>query len=1348
MVPKSRICYSIEMPVESFASTYSEVQPEPADLTAVLQYNARNFGASIALRDTNKSLTYQQFWQNSRNLAAKLETAGLQSGDRVALLAERRVETAIAMFGIWAIGGVVVLIDPAWSEVLIDARSASALCRARLDFTDEGEPNLQLENGTRIPALVRIEPLAYIVFTSGSSGCSKGVLVPHRSLVHYGIEFGRTVQREVRKGNFAHVTTFAADLGLTSLVMALVTATTFVILNDVAARDADAFWSECLRHDVGWLKTTPSHFAALMAGRDKMCAPLEGLILGGEKLSTELALEIFETRSADLLINHYGPAEACIGCACKVLRSATDVARDLPSVPIGLSIGANRLILEPVESADGNPDVGQLSIAGPGVTLGYLADNAALSGLESSPAGFFEAAGERRFRTADLCQRLPDGNLLFVKRLDRRVKVNGVLVDLDHVESALRAIPGVGAVSVAAVTQGARTVIHGAIVPAEGSLHLDAGEIRRRFALANPAASFPLRISLHKALPRNNNGKADPGRLTAGADGPSRTAGDGELLGDLLSVCSDLLGTTVGPESDLLALGLDSLTVLMAMVRLRLRGHRVAAESFWSGRSPAAIAAGTLSQPPEPAKSQSPTAPNRIEPDSNCFGESTICNQAVLLRSPSPMDQALIAHSLQRLTEDFPQLLGTADGSGTLLGKSTLAEDRSLAESQIENSCRLLQSSIDPARGPLFLAHLFSGSPNLEDHLLLTAHHSVVDFVSWLLLIETFAEIVLDQQAPASTTYQCQTDGGSATPSQPDFCYPVQGCDYSGPATRQRCFAVPLRSCSHAPSEAHFVEAITASHRRIYPQNLLTIDIEHHGRETPDWLGSTEMGWFTKIEQRTFGSDGQKVEAHLSSQSVPDVVVNFLGKVDLPTLATLGWEIAPLLFSGLRDHGSDALSPLKVTGRVIDECLVVDCIASVVRFDDALLEQFCESLKTELALPLNPSAAETMPSRRLRSSPSGLLFMRRNAAFPAPHSAGTTKQTVVLSGAGGFLGAHLLHELAGRNCDVTAVSFRSPSAGTSFHPKAGQDYYFGGLAGVSAQLRVIHLDLAQPQTAIKELAHLIGEDGATFIHAAADTRLVGRSDAIRLFNEQSTAAMLDLASAVDCRLFHHVSSLAVAGIANNPGAWFDENSFDLGQRFLNEYDRSKFASEAAVRGAAVPMSIQVSRTGHIAGNSHRPLWPRHGRNRVFQMLDAYCRLSMVAGHESEPMVFSHVDTVAAGIVALSLDHRLPGTFHIESPYSLSANQMHAKLAEAGMDMQLVDLQPFVREIDKLAHDDPDFAAIAHWLERPERNWRFARARTIELLDDLGVRFSPPASEWLAALLDPSARSYKIAGPPM
>lgn len=507
----------------------------------------------------------------ARRQAARLVADGLGRGARVAVVAGGDPAAIVGLVAVWMAGA-------AWSWVDDDLPAP----RASL-MLDALRPDLILPVGARAAALVAAceaprpargqrgacpaarptaTDLAVVVLTSGSTGRPRPVEVEHAQIARY---VGAVVEALDIKPGWSHASPASpmADLGYTAFFAALATGGTLHLLDESTRTQPASFqrWMSAARVDC--LKIVPSHLDALLPATLRPdLLPARRLVLGGEGVRCERLAALAAIAPECALFAHYGPTETTVGvCTWRYDGRARGPA------PIGRPLASARLTLvdprgEPVPL--GVP--GEILVGGATVTRGYgglPADTAA----RFRPDPWSAEPGARVYATGDLGVGDDDGAVVFLGRIDRQLKLDGVRVEPEGVEALLSTFPGVRAAAVAPRTQGSTRLV--AWLTWEGQA-AEPAELRAWASARLPAAAVPSRFVAMDALPMLPNGKVDRARLALPPDPRPEDQELTPLQADLARLWVGLLGGgSPGPDDDFFARGGSSLMAMHLVEAIR-----------------------------------------------------------------------------------------------------------------------------------------------------------------------------------------------------------------------------------------------------------------------------------------------------------------------------------------------------------------------------------------------------------------------------------------------------------------------------------------------------------------------------------------------------------------------------------------------------------------------------------------------------------------------------------------------------------------------------------------------------------------------------------------------------------
>ncbi|HVQ05684.1 MAG TPA: amino acid adenylation domain-containing protein [Burkholderiaceae bacterium] len=501
-----------------------------ASLPALLHAAARRQPHAVALESAHPAsevlsvtrFTYQELFDASERLANQLCAHGVRAGDAVGLYVERSVGAVLALLAIVKAGAAYVPLDPAdpvprTLAVLRDAGIGTVISQrslaSRLPRADTRV--LELEQLWALPAAApaaavvapEADALAYIMFTSGTTGVPKGVCVTHRNVARLVcntdyIELGP----EETLLQFAPL---AFDASTLEIWGALLNGAHLVVHSSHVPTASDL--AQTLRqHRITTLWLTAGLFHQMVESELPALAAVRQVLAGGDVLSVPHVQKLLDAKTGGVVVNGYGPTENTTFTCCHRMLPGQQLS---DTVPIGRPIANTRVYLLDELGQPVPPRVaGELFAAGDGVARGYLgAVEATASRFLADP--FDARPGSRMYRTGDLARWRADGTIEFLGRRDRQVKVRGFRVELEEVEDALRHGPGVGDAAVVARrdASGSHALV-GYVVAREGG-SIDTGAVKRALAERCPPYMVPAALMQLDVLPLTPNGKLDRAAL-------------------------------------------------------------------------------------------------------------------------------------------------------------------------------------------------------------------------------------------------------------------------------------------------------------------------------------------------------------------------------------------------------------------------------------------------------------------------------------------------------------------------------------------------------------------------------------------------------------------------------------------------------------------------------------------------------------------------------------------------------------------------------------------------------------------------------------------------------------------
>ncbi|MEV6652565.1 amino acid adenylation domain-containing protein [Streptomyces sp. NPDC051219] len=546
---------------------------------------------AVAVRHGSTRLDYAALDRWSEAIAHRLRDRGVRHGDPVAVCLGRGPAAVAGLLGILKAGAHYVPVDPAapaerTKTVLADAKVRHALVD---DAAELPVPLELVQAGSTAP--VREVPslaptatpgdLAYVLYTSGSSGTPKGVMIEHRSVTH----FSRTIAKSYEIGAGDRVLQFAPltfDVSVFEVFTTLLAGGELVIANDDERRDP-ALLQTRLREDAVTVAELPP---ALLPLLDQAQLPALRLVsVGGEAFPGKLVAEW--TAGERRFVNGYGPTEATVAVTLMDCTGSYD-----RNPPIGRPMPGHQAFVLDERLRPVPPGVpGELCVAGPGVARGYLGRPELTAERFTGNPYADGPETERLYRTGDLVRWLPGGNLDFLGRTDRQLKLRGHRIEPGEVEAVLTGHPSVQqAVAVAQPAAGGDRMLAAYVtveqVGAYASEVADAEGLRSYAAARLPGYMVPVVVVLPE-LPLTPHGKVDVAALPLPVD---QAAEGGTAPRDAIEeqICRDILTpllewSSPDVEGDFFALGGSSLQATIVVSRVRaLFGIDIALADFFS----------------------------------------------------------------------------------------------------------------------------------------------------------------------------------------------------------------------------------------------------------------------------------------------------------------------------------------------------------------------------------------------------------------------------------------------------------------------------------------------------------------------------------------------------------------------------------------------------------------------------------------------------------------------------------------------------------------------------------------------------------------------------------------------
>ncbi|WP_410644344.1 amino acid adenylation domain-containing protein [Amycolatopsis sp. lyj-346] len=874
---------------------------------------ARPHAAAVAFPGGEWS--YRELDTRASRLAIRLAAEGAGPDTVVAVVLPRSADRLVAVVAAAKTGAAFLPVDPALPPARVERVLAdiAPVCVLRdLSFSDGELPS----RGTRAG-----QP-AYLIHTSGSTGVPKAVVVPHTGVNSLAVTM---VERFGLTGD-SRVLQYSApgfDASVMEMLMAFAAGATLVVPPEGTLL-GDDLAGVLTESRISHTLIPPSALATVPPGA---FPDLETLLVGAEACPAALVERWAPGRR---MLNAYGPTEStvCATISDPLTPGIPPIGRPVANTAVRILDG----VLRPVPPGV----VGELYLAGAGLARGYASrPGLTAAHFVADPAG---PPGSRMYRTGDLVRLRPDGQLEYRGRRDHQVKLRGFRIELGEVEAALTRQPAVRQAVVVLREDGPRRLV--AYVVGEADLDRLRAEL--------PGYMVPATVVRLPALPLTPGGKVDRAALpapepeTAGREAVTPAE---ELL---CSLYAQVLGLPrVGADDGFFARGGDSISAIRLVGLAREAGLDITPRAVFEHQTVARLAAaapGPRTTVTGEALGEVPLTPVMrwlIERGGAFEGFS----QSVVLRVPADADAGRLMSAVDTVLAHHDMLRARFDGTVLRVpppGSVPAAEIFSRREAgdlaaAVSEEAEKARAALDPAAGIMLRAVWLDPGPGRAGRLLLTAHHLVVDGVSWRILAEDLARAWDGRPlAPVGTAFrhwatrltECAGDRGvtgdpavwhevAALTEPPlggrplDPAADTAGASASLVVTLPPERTGPLLTTVPVVGTTTVTDVLLTALVRARGTAELLVDLEIHGREefAPEIDLSRTVGWFTAVHPVRLRHDGRHVRPangfgygllrHLDPDTGPELAalaaaqisVNYLGRFAVPGEGD--WTFAP-----------------------------------------------------------------------------------------------------------------------------------------------------------------------------------------------------------------------------------------------------------------------------------------------------------------------------------------------------------------------------------------------------------------------------------------------------------------------
>lgn len=720
----------------------------------------------IALEFNEETLTYKQLNEKSNQLANYLRQNHIINESIIGIMETHSLELVISILAVLKAGGAYLPIDPSYpieriNYMLEDSKSNMLLTnfectsdiKVKGNIVNIKNIDLNLYSKENLTTINNLYDLVYVIYTSGSTGRPKGVMIEHRGLTNY-IWWAKKMYLKDENEVMPLYSSISFDLTVTSIFTPLISGNSILIYD----KDDEEFvlYKMLRENKVTVVKLTPAHLT-LLKDMDNSESNIKRFIVGGEDLKTNLAKEIYNSFQKKIEIyNEYGPTETVVGC---MIYKYDEEKCSRISVPIGYPADNVQIYildknLEPVPLGI----EGEIYVSGHGVARGYL------NKKELTYEKFIEnpfIKGKRMYRTGDTARYLENGVIEYISRIDNQVKIRGHRIEIGEIERCLLENENVKEVVVRFKEDNLKNKILNAYVVKKNQLiELDLKKWLLKFL---PKYMIPTNFIFIDKIPLTNNGKIDFKLLPNPINHQNQFIRyNTDVEKEVIKAMEEILGVeNISMKDNFYQLGGDSIKAIQISSKLKNVGLNIKVKDILSYDF-----IGEIASTVEDTKNNNEVSQGLCDGEfsntpiiewffeQKLFNES-FYNQYVLLEFNKILDINNVQLAVKKLISHHDSLrINYNRKKNALYYNNDHLNDKSIIQHIYMSEYSILGKNnkinlfineadikFDIEKSLLFNITIFKLKDNRHT-LLFTAHHLIVDGISWRIILEDFIKIL------------------------------------------------------------------------------------------------------------------------------------------------------------------------------------------------------------------------------------------------------------------------------------------------------------------------------------------------------------------------------------------------------------------------------------------------------------------------------------------------------------------------------------------------------------------------------------------------------------------------------